>query len=112
MSGGWRGSGRRARLPDDWAWRREQVKARAGGRCEYKIPGRNGGRFRCDAPGTDCDHVERGDNHDLSNLAWLCKRHHSQKSSAEGNEAQAAIRAQSRRPPERHPSSIFRRRLT
>lgn len=109
MSGGWAGSDRRARLPDDWNWRREQVKQRAGGRCEEKIPGRNGGRFRCSATGTDCDHIVRGDNHDLSNLRWVCARHHSAKTAAEGNQAKAAIKATGTRTPERHPSSLRRR---
>lgn len=110
MSGGWAGSDRGARLPADWPWRRAQVQKRAGGRCERKIPGRNGGTFRCSAPGTDCDHIIPGDDHRLENLEWLCGRHHDIKSSAEGNAAKAAKKAQGRRQPERHPSTLRRKK--
>lgn len=109
MSGGWAGSDRGARLPDDWEWRRQQTKQRAGGQCERKMAGRNGGRFRCTAPGTDCDHINRGDDHSLVNLEWLCARHHAIKSSQEGNQAKAAIKAKGIRPPEQHPGLLRRR---
>lgn len=108
MSGGWRGSDRRDELPEDWEWRREQVRIRAGGRCERIIHPRRGGFFRCTAPGTDCDHIRRGGEHDFWNLEWLCTRHHSAKSSQEGNDARAVIRAQGTRPPEQHPGFIRR----
>lgn len=74
------------------------------------INARKGGRFRCSAVGTDCDHVIRGDDHSLTNLEWLCARHHSIKTAAEGAEAKAAKRASGRRKPEQHPSEIFKRR--
>lgn len=108
MSGGWAGSDRGARLPADWPQLVGYVRRRAAGRCEQKIPGRNGGRFRCSSQGTDCDHIIPGDNHDPSNLQWLCPRHHLDKSSAEGNAAKAAIKSKGKRPPEQHPGLIRR----
>lgn len=79
---GWETSNRKSRLPSDWARIRADVKARAAGRCEYV--GRAG---RCVLPGTDCDHIVRGDDHSLANLQWLCKKHHAIKSSREGGSA-------------------------
>lgn len=112
MSGGWAGSDRRSRLPDDWPERVAFVRERAGGQCENRLPGRNGGRFRCIRPGAECDHINRGDDHSYVNLQWLCKTCHAVKSSREGNEAKAAIKAQGTRPPEQHPSQMFKRRRT
>lgn len=79
---GWQNSDRRARLPKNWHRLREQVRARAGGQCEQITNGQ-----RCNAIGNECDHVQRGDNHSLSNLQWLCRPHHAAKSSAEGGSA-------------------------
>lgn len=109
MSGGWAGSDRRDRLPDDWPQRVAETRARAGGQCEWKMSGRNGGRFRCTAPGTDCDHINPGDDHSAENRQWLCGRHHKSKTAAEGNTAKAAIKAKGTRPPEQHPGLIRRR---
>lgn len=108
MSGGWAGSDRRARLPDDWEDRRAAVKARAGGRCEYIIFPRRGGYFRCGAEGADADHIDRGDDHSLGNLRWICPPHHRHKSSSEGNAAKAAIKARGRRELPQHPGFIRR----
>lgn len=99
MSGQWAGSDRRERLPANWAELREAVMRRAGGRCEaIKSSGQ-----RCPNGGRDCDHIQAGDDHSLSNLQWLCIWHHRAKSSAEGNDAQAVVRAKLRRPGRRHP---------
>lgn len=78
---GWKGSDRRSRLPDDWSDRRLRVFDRDGHRCTYRFP--NGGRCP-ERENLECDHVAPGDNHDLSNLTTLCKRHHQMKSSREG----------------------------
>lgn len=96
MSGGWVWSTRSARLPKDWPERRFKVRLRSGGRCEQYTDG-----VRCPELGAECDHIERGDDHDLANLQWLCKPHHAAKTSREGN---AAPRLSRHRPPEEHPA--------
>jgi 5-methylcytosine-specific restriction protein A len=101
MSGGWADSLRREGLPPDWFRLRGHVKKRAGGRCEAT---RSDGT-RCTEEGTDCDHVERGSNHDPSNLQWLCKVHHMEKTLAEAAAARPP-RAGTRHPGERHPSGL------
>jgi len=102
MSGGWAGSDRKSRLPEDWPLLRQAVMDRAGGRCEaIKKSGR-----RCWDKGTDVDHKVAGDDHSLANLQLLCTWHHARKSSREGNEAQAALRAMLRHPVEQHPGVI------
>ena len=100
MPGQWAGSDRRDRLPHNWAELRAAVKARAGGQCEH-IKASTG--RRCPNPGTDCDHIQRGDDHTVSNLRWLCRWHHSRKSSAEGAEAMRTQRAKLTRPQPKHP---------
>ena len=58
MSGSWRGSTRKARLPKDWKQRRARVFAEYGRICHV-----------CGEPGADeVDHVKRGDDHSLENL--------------------------------------------
>ena len=102
MSGGWAGSDRKSRLPADWPLLRRIVRDRSGGRCEViKKNGR-----RCWDAATDCDHIVPGDDHSLSNLRDICTWHHRQKSSAEGNAAKAAYRAQLKHPVETHPGVI------
>lgn len=97
---GWAGSDRRGRLPADWPKRREQVKKRAGGRCEKFLPSGK----RCPRRGTDCDHKIAGDNHALTNLQWLCEEHHKQKTRAEAAEGYRNMRRRlPKRAEERHP---------
>jgi 5-methylcytosine-specific restriction protein A len=58
---------------------------------------------RCVEPGTDCDHIERGDDHSLSNLQWLCSWHHDKKTAREALEARRYIpRPSARKPQEKH----------
>lgn len=78
----WDGSRRAQQLPKDWKQRREAVKARAGGICEATL---NTGA-RCTAPGTDCDHIQRGNNHNYNNLQWLCAWHHNRKTQGEASQ--------------------------
>lgn len=99
---GWQDSDRKSRLPDDWEYRRQFVRNRAGGRCEQIQEDGT----RCPMFGTDCDHVDRGDNHDFSNLEWLCSSHHAAKSAMEGVEARAAKKLRGLRPVERHPGLL------
>lgn len=99
MPGKWADSSRRARLPDDWPRRVAFVKARSGNRCE-KI--RNGKRCNRRANG-GVDHKNRFGGDDLDNLEDTCWPCHREKSSREGNEERAAIRARAKRGEERHP---------
>lgn len=98
MSGKWSSSTRRLRLPSNWQQLRAEVRERAGGRCE-EIG--DDGR-RCRLAGRDCDHITRGDDHSLSNLQWLCPKHHAAKSAREG----AAAKPRERRPIEKHPGLL------
>jgi hypothetical protein len=84
----WYTSNRRDRLPSDWLRRRAPVLAR-----------------------DSFDHIEHGDNHDLSNLQALCRWHHSRKSSAEGIAARKAKGGYKRqaREPEPHPLALQKR---
>lgn len=102
MSGGWAGSDRKARLPDNWQELRKAVRERSGGRCE--VIKKNG--QRCWDRATDCDHIKPGDDHSLSNLRDICTWHHRRKSSREGNAAQAEQRAVLKYPVETHPGVI------
>lgn len=91
----WSTSDRRDRLPSDWPKRVAAVKRRARGRCEatHHAPG-------CNGRGTDCDHVEQGDDHSLGNLQWLSGPCHDRKTRLD-NGYQAAVKA----PTERHPGA-------
>ncbi len=91
----WEGSDRRARLPANWASVvRPLVFATYGDVCH--VCGRSGS--------DDVDHLVNGDDHSLENLRPIhydpC---HKQKSSLEGNAANAARRARGKYPRERHP---------
>lgn len=92
----WETSDRESRLPPDW-WRlRGHVKKRAGSQCEWEENG-----IRCPLLGNQCDHIIPGDNHDPSNLQWLCEGHHKIKTQKES--AAARWRVREKRPEERHP---------
>ncbi|TFD58025.1 HNH endonuclease [Cryobacterium sp. Hh7] len=97
---GWETSDRRDRLPRDWPRRVENTRAIAGGRCQAIM---NAGT-RCVEVGTDCDHIEHGDNHDQDNLQWLCGWHHDRKTAREARAARALMpRVSAYMEPERHP---------
>lgn len=100
---GWETSDRRSRLPADWARRRDWVRDRAGGRCEAVL--RDTGE-RCPARGTDCDHVERGDDHRVENLQWLCSWHHKRKTADEARAELEALRRARRPRRPRHPGLV------
>jgi 5-methylcytosine-specific restriction protein A len=97
MPGQWEGSDRRKRLPKDWKERRILVEARAGGRCQAVL----NDETRCPDQGTDCDHIVPGDNHEISNLQWLCRWHHNRKTSKEAHARRPRINE--RIPRESHP---------
>lgn len=94
----WTTSTRAARLPADWSKRREQTKQRANGLCEAKIHAPE-----CNGIGAECDHINRGDDHSLSNLQWLSEPCHRVKTLGESAEARRARRT--RRHIEAHPNS-------
>lgn len=96
----WTGSNRRAHLPADWSQRRAAVFKRDDYQCTWQEYGE-----RCLGAAEECDHIRRGDDHNLTNLRSLCKVHHARKSSAEGRQA-AGGRGQfksNKRAPEAHP---------
>ena len=93
----WANSDRRERLPADWSRRRRIVAERAMGQCEATLDDGT----RCSRQGTDCDHIARGDNHDLDNLQWLCAPHHRAKTALEA--IAARTRPPRTRPAEPHP---------
>lgn len=98
----WESSDRAQRLPSDWSVRREFVRARAGGRCEGVL--RDGSR--CEAVGVECDHIERGDDHQVENLQWLCSWHHKRKTGIEARAELSALRARCEPRPRPHPGLI------
>ena len=98
----WQSSDRSSHLPDDWQLRRAFVAQRAGGQCE----GVMGDGTRCVEPGRECDHIERGDDHDVSNLQWLCSWHHKRKTQREAAAALAAERARNAPRKRKHPGLI------
>lgn len=97
MRPAWQGSTRRASLPRGWARLRAAVLMRDKHRCT--VAG-------CTAHATHVDHVtphHQGGDDALDNLASMCAEHHQAKSSSEGGTAWAALRAATKRQPERHP---------
>ena len=70
---GWRDSNRRARLPADWPIRVAFILDRDP-TC----------RICHTAPSTEVDHIQHGDNHQLTNLQGVCTRCHATKSGREG----------------------------
>jgi hypothetical protein len=96
----WSTSDRRSRLPVDWAQRVSATRRRAHDQCEAVThqPG-------CNGVGAQCDHIDRGDDHTLTNLQWLSEACHAAKTQAEAREAQGMTRA-ARLPDERHPGAL------
>jgi 5-methylcytosine-specific restriction protein A len=78
----WDSSKRREQLPSNWPNLRRQTLARDSSRCRWQYP--NGGR--CPEEATDVDHIARGNDHSLSNLQSLCRRHHNLKTGREASE--------------------------
>lgn len=85
MSGRWKPTPgkapRKSRLPANWDALVAATRERAGGRCQGTWPDGS----RCDSPGTDCDHIEAGDDH--TRLQWLCTWHHKAKTNKEARDA-------------------------
>ena len=104
----WEGSTRHDSLPANWATEIvPAVKARSGGRCEWKVNPAAGNYRRCPNPADGgVDHYKGRDNHALDALRDSCHTHHSRKSSAEGNAGKAAKKALRYRPKEAHPGRV------
>ncbi len=99
----WDTSRRRDQLPPDWAQLRKQVFARANHRCEHA----DSTGQRCQSRATDCDHIQRGNDHTLDNLQGLCRTHHAEKTARESREAQTArYTTAKKRDPEPHPGIL------
>ncbi len=97
MAGGWSGSTRNERLPNNWKRLRARVLDRDGHRCTRLEHG-----ARCTQRATEVDHIDRDNGDSPGNLASLCTWHHAQKTAAEGNRA----RTRQRREAEPHPGLI------
>jgi 5-methylcytosine-specific restriction endonuclease McrA len=98
MPAQWEGSPRKSQLPADWRTIRTQVLERDGYRCVARL--RDG--ERCPEAGNQVDHIERGQDHSLSNLQTLCLHHHKQKTAKEASAARGPATTL-RRPTEQHP---------
>lgn len=102
MSGGWEGSTRRERLPDNW----DELRAEGHRRNPKHIC------HWCGLPGgEEFDHKQRGDDHSQDNLDWIhgwrsvrkrvsTRNCHGEKTSAEAN----AARPREKLPPRVHPA--------
>ncbi|QFG04480.1 HNH endonuclease [Mycobacterium phage Jeeves] len=93
----WASSRRRYDLPPDWETIRLSVLRDADWICELRT------EDVCLGTASEVDHINRGNDHSRSNLRAVCHRCHAKKSSAEGNARRRELRAQRKRPPERHP---------
>ena len=97
MSGRWVSSSRRQRLPHNWRDIRLVVLERDNWTCQIQMQG------ICVGTAREVDHVQRGDDHSLNNLASACTPCHAKKSSLEGNARKRELRDRRRRLEERHP---------
>lgn len=71
----YRNTNRSKRLPKDWKLIRQQVFRRDNFECQT-----------CGQFATEVDHIERGDNHHISNLQSLCKQCHHNKTVIEARQ--------------------------
>lgn len=99
MAGQWVGSTRRAQLPPDWGRTRTRILHRDQHRCTW-ITDRHTNQ-RCDQQAVEVDHIQRGNDHNDTNLRSLCSWHHKKKTSIEGNTSRR--RLTTKRTPEQHP---------
>ncbi|QKT09216.1 HNH endonuclease [Gordonia sp. X0973] len=95
----WSTSHRKDRLPDGWSSLRLDILRRDGWKCQLRYRG-------CVSAATEVDHRNRGDDHRPENLQAACARCHATKSSREGAEQRARMRALRRRPRGRHPGRL------
>ena len=75
VTGGWKTSTRRSRLPKDWDRRRRTVLRRDRNTC-----------YLCGDWATAVDHVVNNDDHAFANLAAICQTCHTAKTQSEALE--------------------------
>lgn len=92
----WSTSSRASRLPSDWLQITRKILRRDKFKCQLNFLG-------CKRKANQVDHKIPGDDHRDENLQAVCDKCHAQKSSQEGNQAQAKYKSMRRRPVERHP---------
>ena len=97
----WQTSNRRYRLPADWARRIAIVRARAHGRCQADHHASG-----CDGIGTDCDHINPGDDNSLDNLQWLSHECHKAKTARESAQRNHEYKHEREHPVETNPGSL------
>ncbi|WP_148046098.1 HNH endonuclease [Nocardioides marmoriginsengisoli] len=92
----WANSTRHDRLPDNWDELRAECERLAKGRCQAKVhvP-------ECNGIGTDCDHIEQGDDHSQENLQWLSRPCHDRKTRLDNGAGKKLTL-----PREKHPGAI------
>lgn len=95
----WYSSDRRNGLPKNWPALRKRILQRDNHRCQIRGPS-------CLGTATDVDHVQRGNNHDESNLQSACSPCHKKKTSDESNARRKQLREARYRRPERHPGAL------
>lgn len=113
MSGGWKDSGRKDRLPSWWPVTVRRIIARdpfclckGCPRCHYGVRGlpQDG---TCQRRSQEADHIIPGDNHRDDNLRGICRPCHSKKSSGEGVAAKAEKKAPTGLFAEKHPGDLY-----
>lgn len=95
-------TGRTQQLPPNWKQIRQAVAERAGWRCQAI----DDSGQRCTNRGTDCDHIEPGNNHNLNNLQWLCHWHHARKTHDASTSSQTSLRQRNQPPERKHPGLL------
>lgn len=91
---------RAQQLPNDWNKRRQAALERAQHQCEVTM--QNGERCP-ETTRLEVDHLERGNNHELSNLGVKCNWHHTRKTQQEARQAKKLNKKPS---PGRHPGEV------
>lgn len=91
MGWGEQPSGRKLRLPANWEALRLAILQRDKYTCHHVMETSG---LLCGRAANQVDHIQRGDNHDPSNLQALCPYHHGVKSGSEGGHAAALKRKQ------------------
>lgn len=96
---GWKNtSTRRKQLPKNWPQLRAQILARDDHTCQIQAPG-------CTIKATDVDHIQRGNNHDPTNLRAACHHCHMVRTGHDGGKTRRRPK-RAYRQPQTHPAYI------